>query len=408
MIKFLVCINFLLLRLASYSALMMYIVIAKNIIQDYHTGNNIVELSLIYFILGNVSIIILTSPISDYIGRRLILFFYIGITIIGALLVGYIDSLALFYLGRFLEGLGTGNMLSISNVILNDAFATQEGKNTLATSKILSILSLVSGWFPPLGLIVFSLLSEVYQWQTLFYFLAGFFMVMALFLLPVILLIKPHTVPKQHLTFKRIIHTYWKIVTHFKTMCYALVFTTLKSAYIITFLLLTYILINMGYNNFQASILLLPPAGTYIIGKLLNSFFATQFKARISLLIATSIAFAPMLILFVLEFYIQDTAIIIAFTSLMALGVGICSPLSNTRVMAFFPNETNMANSILAILSGIVLVIFSVIADSINAIHPFQFIILMLALTGIAFVVSLIHWKSITHQNPDHWGSQGV
>ncbi|RNL67124.1 multidrug effflux MFS transporter [Zhongshania marina] len=106
------------------------------------------------------------GPISDYIGRRPVLFTGLAIFALASLIIAYTDSLQVFWAARFLQALGGGLASVVVPAIVRDH---TEGQ---ATAKLFSHIMLITIIAPAIAPSIGTLLYSVSGWRMVFIALA--------------------------------------------------------------------------------------------------------------------------------------------------------------------------------------------------------------------------------------------
>jgi len=106
------------------------------------------------------------GPISDYIGRRPVLFMGLAIFALASLIIAYTDSLQVFWVARFLQALGGGFASVVVPAIVRDH---TEGQ---ATAKLFAHIMLITIIAPAIAPSIGTLLYSVSGWRMVFIVLA--------------------------------------------------------------------------------------------------------------------------------------------------------------------------------------------------------------------------------------------
>ncbi|MEX1664512.1 multidrug effflux MFS transporter [Zhongshania arctica] len=108
------------------------------------------------------------GPISDYIGRRPVLFIGLVIFALASLLIAYTDSLEVFWVARFVQALGGGFAAVVVPAIIRDH---TEGQ---ATAKLFSQIMLITIIAPAIAPSIGTFLYSVSGWRMIFVVLAAY------------------------------------------------------------------------------------------------------------------------------------------------------------------------------------------------------------------------------------------
>lgn len=155
------------------------------IANDMNVERGWVQASLIVYVLGFSLFQLVSGPLSDAFGRRLVLAAFIGIYLFGSIVGLCASSISLIIIGRLAQGIGAAAGVTVLRAIVRDLFAGQEAASVL--SSIGTMLAVSPAIAPLIGAVTI----EAVGWR-------GAFVVMSLvgaILLLVSILIVPETHP---------------------------------------------------------------------------------------------------------------------------------------------------------------------------------------------------------------------
>ena len=132
---------------------------------DMHLQNaNDIQYVVICLFMGLTFGQLLYGPISDSIGRKRVLFFGMGIFIIGCLISYFATTFPILLLGRLVQGIGAGAPRILTISIVRDKF---EGRMMAKTmSLIMGVFILVPTIAPSIGQMV----TQTFDWRAIFLF----------------------------------------------------------------------------------------------------------------------------------------------------------------------------------------------------------------------------------------------
>jgi DHA1 family bicyclomycin/chloramphenicol resistance-like MFS transporter len=142
---------------------------------DFHSSEELLQLSLTSYFLGITFGQILYGPIVDRFGKKPPLFFGLTLFAISSIGCYYSTTIEQLIIFRFFQAIGACSGAVISRAIVRDIFSPQE------SARVFSHLILVVGVAPIMAPIVGNLLLEQFGWRAIFAFLA-FFSVLCLLL----------------------------------------------------------------------------------------------------------------------------------------------------------------------------------------------------------------------------------
>ncbi len=152
----------------------MYLPALPVIAEQFGAGHGVIELTLAAFVIGMALGQLFVGPLSDRIGRKPPLIAGICVYIIASILCAFTTSVEAMTGLRLLQGLGACAAMVVSRAIVRDRYdATQ-------SAKMFSHIMLVFGLAPILAPLIGGYILVFSIWQTIFYVLAGFGVVVLL------------------------------------------------------------------------------------------------------------------------------------------------------------------------------------------------------------------------------------
>jgi MFS transporter, DHA1 family, multidrug resistance protein len=114
------------------------------------------------------------GPISDYIGRRPVLFFGLAVFALASLCIAFTDSINMLWAARFMQALGGGFASVVVPAIIRDH---TEGQ---ATAKLFSQIMLITIIAPAVAPSIGTFLYSISGWRMVFFVLAGYAVVVSI------------------------------------------------------------------------------------------------------------------------------------------------------------------------------------------------------------------------------------
>jgi EmrB/QacA subfamily drug resistance transporter len=115
------------------------------------------------YLLTQAVTVPLYGKLADSLGRRPVLFFGIGVFLLGSVLCGAAWSMLTLIIARAVQGIGAGAVLPISTTIVGDMYTVQE------RARVQGYLSSVWGLSAVIGPTLGGLFSEYLSWRLIFY-----------------------------------------------------------------------------------------------------------------------------------------------------------------------------------------------------------------------------------------------
>lgn len=140
-----------------------------------------VEISVSIYVLGVAAGQWLGGPLSDQFGRKVVAYGGLVLFVAGSLLIPFSQTVEQLYLWRFLQALGGGATAVIAAASVRDHFSGKDAARVLTTIGLVMLLA------PLVAPAVGSFLLNLAGWESIFYMLALYGLVIGLvvaFLLP--------------------------------------------------------------------------------------------------------------------------------------------------------------------------------------------------------------------------------
>lgn len=160
-------ISFLLVyEMSAYIANDMIMPGMLQVISSFNAPESYVTTSLTAFILGGSSLQIILGPLSDRYGRRPVMLAGVFLFLICTILITFSQSITVFILMRFFQGMGLCFISVVGYAVLQEIF------NDVSAVRLTSIMNNVSILAPLAGPLLGSLIILAYDWRVIFYFIA--------------------------------------------------------------------------------------------------------------------------------------------------------------------------------------------------------------------------------------------
>jgi DHA1 family 2-module integral membrane pump EmrD-like MFS transporter len=129
------------------------------ITRSLHSTENIIQLTITFFLLGSAIGQLFYGPFSDRFGRRKLILIGISIGMIGALLCASAQSAFWLIAMRFVQGAGVGAGNALNRALMRDAFS---GSRMARMASFLGIVHTV-GW--AIAPVVGGYMQEMFHWR---------------------------------------------------------------------------------------------------------------------------------------------------------------------------------------------------------------------------------------------------
>ncbi len=149
-------------------AIDMYLPTIPAIAADLNVAAQDIAITVSLYIVGLSFGQFFGGPISDYIGRRPVLFFGLALFALASLLIASTDSVMVFWTARFVQAVGGGFASVVVPAMVRDH---TEGQ---ASAKLFSHIALITIIAPALAPSIGTILFSVGGWQLVFIALAAY------------------------------------------------------------------------------------------------------------------------------------------------------------------------------------------------------------------------------------------
>lgn len=145
----------------------MYLPAFPTIVDDLHTTQPLVQLTLTGFLAGLALGQLIIGPLSDALGRRRLMLLGTVVACGAAVFAALAPTIGLLILARLIQGLGSGAAIVLSRAVVPDLAAGEQAARAFA------LLMTIQGVAPVLAPVVGGVLAEPLGWRGLFWILAG-------------------------------------------------------------------------------------------------------------------------------------------------------------------------------------------------------------------------------------------
>jgi len=314
----------------------------------FHTNASQVKFSMTVFLFGYAIAQLFWGTLSDRFGRHKIILSANLVALVGSYLTAAATSMPLFICGRFIEAIGVSYSVVISRAILADS--CNKNAMQIAVAWVLVIIAIMPAVAPIIG----GSLLFWFNWQSAYYFLLGFGV---LVLLSSKLWLQ-ETCSKRvaKLSLPNIFSLYTSLVKNKKFMGYLLSYSIILGGLLTFYVFASYLFINgLHISAHYYGYLLTLIGGAYILGTMLTSFLTNKFSSQRILKLGYVMTLVPLvlLLIFLLARIFNPSTVIIPMM-FYALGCGFISPTSNA--LAMYSVADKERGSAAALLGSVVIV----------------------------------------------------
>lgn len=298
-----------------------------------------VQLTVSIFLLSMAIFQIFIGALSDKFGRKKILVISVLIFIVASLGCYDSHSLNALILFRFLQGIGSACGLSIGHAIIADIFGPTQ------SAKPLSIVIPLVAFSPAVAPILGGLIEEHSQWRNIFLFLAGYGILILLFLITPII---PKIPRRENLSTRNGINIL-KILKDKQFIGYALFMMNSNACYFAFLAASPFLLKEYGYSPTQIGYAFCAASFPYMsssfLGRKLSMRFTYIHLIFIGLL-CDAVGVICMLCFSALNWPSMMSIMIPVF--IISIGNGFLMPFSSASAIALYPRNAGLITGTLA------------------------------------------------------------
>lgn len=364
--------------------------------QVFGTTKDTIQLTLTAYLLGFSLFQLIYGPLSDRYGRRLFILLGLGICLIGSLICALSSTIAFFFFGRFLQGVGAAAGMSLARVMARDVFEKEE------LSKVFSLMGMIFSISFAIAPALGGYLQTLWNWQASFIFVAlyaAIMMIMAWYTLPET---NPQLNPSA---------TNLKIISkNLKTLVSSRTFMGNAISYGLTWSgLIAYA--SLSPFIFQNVLHLSPIAYGHLaiaitIGLIAASFLNAAWVKKLGIKTMMTLGLAIMLISSIIMFWIGtlgilNVAVVIIPMSIFVIGIGVVSANAGAGALSPFGHIAGIAGSLYGCLQIFVTFIISSIAAHLHTNNQQTLagtLIILSIGAGLFYYLLAVKWQETTKE----------
>jgi DHA1 family bicyclomycin/chloramphenicol resistance-like MFS transporter len=365
-------------------ALGLYTPALPYIAQHFNVSNDLAQMTLSIGLFGFGLGSLTHGPLSDVLGRRVILLASFVIFVLATFACASSYSIYGLIISRFFQGYGIGAAPIITLAVIREVYPTQTANRLMSLTG--GVIALAPAIAPSIG----GFLTQSYDWRACFYVLLW----LGVALLIPLWMYMPETL-KRNKDCRLTVNGFFKdLFNDTKELAVNPNFLTVVT---ISSLMVTCIWMYVGIAPFSFQLMGVSPlefgfyyaitVSGYILGSFVNTFWGYRFSFQTLLVSGFAIIIGFSFALLLLDlFYIQSPLLISLFVAAHSFGLAFIFPITNTLAMKVGTKGGLTAS----ILNGMEIFISSiaVISISVEDSSNFVYISLIRLLTCIgAFVI---------------------
>lgn len=312
-------------------ALGLYTPALPYIAQYFNVSNDLAQMTLSVALFGFGLGSLTHGPLSDVLGRRVVLLASFIIFILATFACASSYSIYGLIISRFFQGYGIGAAPIITLAVIREVYPTQTANRLMSLTG--GVIALAPAIAPSIG----GFLTQSYDWRACFYILLWF----GILLLVPLWMYMPETLKKSESSNPTIKGFFKDLLNDTKALAVNSHFLTVVT---ISSLMVTCIWMYVGIAPFSFQLMGVSPlefgfyyaitVSGYVLGSFVNTFWGYRFNFQALLVFGFSIIIGFSFALLMLDiFYIQSPLLISLFVAAHSFGLAFIFPITNTLAM---------------------------------------------------------------------------
>ncbi len=365
----------------------------------FNTNQTNIQLSLTIYLLGFSLFQLLWGPLSDRFGRRKNIILGISICVIGSIFCAVSNKLLLFFIGRFLQGVGAAACMSLVRTMARDAFEKEQ------LSKVFSLMGMIFAVSFAIAPAVGGYLQTGWGWQASFIFV----MIYMLIMLIIAIVMLPETnkslnpsATKLSIFSKNVATLFSSRVFMGYSVCYGLTWSGLIAyASLSPFLFQNVLHLSViAYGHLAIAITI-----GLIVASFINSSLVIKLGSKKMMTLGLSYMVLASLVMFAIGLFgIVNVLAIMIPMIFFVIGIGIVSANAGAGALSLFGNIAGVAGAIYGFLQIFITFIISTgvahLPTNSQQTLAGTLIILALGAAGFYYLIAIKQPKSIKIIDP--------
>ncbi|MDX1489274.1 MAG: multidrug effflux MFS transporter, partial [Acidiferrobacterales bacterium] len=318
----------------------IYLPVLPQLEKVLEIGRSTASLTVTVFLVGFSVTQFVWGPLSDRFGRKPVLLCGLAISVTGAVLTAFANSIEFFITARILESVGIGVAPVLARSVLTDSLDRDH------VSTAMAYMAVVVALVPAVAPIIGGYLNLLWSWRSIFIFVAAYGAVLVM----ICAFRLPETIRSRNVGLKPavVLGEYREMLSHREYLgyigSYAIAFGTLIGYYAAA----PYIFVKaLGYTPHEYGYLLLVNVGFYVLGAYVARILVPKV-GTVRPIVFAMIAFAITSIIFIaLELFTTLSALSVLLPMcIFIFGSGLVSPAANTGAMTLFRDKAGASTAV--------------------------------------------------------------
>lgn len=384
-----------LLTAMSPFAIDTYLSAMPDMATHYGVGINMIELTLTLYFLGFALGNFIGGPLSDSFGRKKIAVTGIILYGVSAILIPFTNSIYLIWILRLTQAFGGGFASVTAMVFVKDLF---HGKQVAKMATIIGMIMMLAPLFAP---VIGGALLHAGSWKLIFYFLAGFSILLLLIFTLIIPESRPIELQTKQLTRKQLIGNYQLFFKNKKAVL--LLFSVAFSVSGMFTFITSASFIYMDFFNFKAEIFPLLFGANVVLNivlSLLNTYFLRKHEPEQMLYIGLILQLIAGVIMAIAVLLPSPSFWAVFFSIVLFVGsLGMVMGNGTAMILHLTPEISGSANATI----GVTRFVISFVTGSIPALFhsgnliPIGIVMFICSLLGNVLFVAFKRQNTLTY-----------
>ena len=318
----------------------LYTPAMPEIVSSFGTSDTLVKFTLTSYFGGFACAQLVAGPVSDAVGRRPVMFGFLGIYVLASMLCFFSTTIEMLILSRFLQGVGASAGVAISRAIVRDLYTGEQ------SSRIMNLIGIILAVGPALSPTLGGLILISLGWRAIFLFMLG----AAILTLLLTVLSMKETVrpPLARISLGGQLRAYGRLLTNGHFMTTSVIIGGSVGAIYTQATFLPFILMDrVGLTPSQFGIAMLFQSGSFFLGSLAMRYLMKRTSAYklvfpgMMLILAGSAAM-------LLQLFVEPSLLTVMLpVSIYVFGIAFVMPAISTAALAPFASEAGAASALL-------------------------------------------------------------
>lgn len=348
----------------------------------YGVNRSLLSQSLGIYLAAFAFSTLLFGPLADRFGRRIIILYSLSLYIFASVGCAMANDYSSFLMYRVIQGIAAAGGLVAGRAIIRDVFSSQDAHH--AMSRIMMLFAIAPAIAPVIG----GWLHDLFGWQSIFYFLAGY----ACLILFTTLFLIPETLDQSHrqsLHPASITRVYVNSLRHQRFIALILIVTCYFSGlflYIASAPTIIFNFLQLDVGDF--AFMFFPLVSGLIFGAWLSGRLSHRWKMEQTINLALTLMLLGSMLNMLQALWLPPM-IISSFIPLMlyTCGIGIAMPAMTILALDCFPKNRGTASALQGFLQMIGNALVASVAAPLLQLHPSHLAFGQLSLLACALFI---------------------